>query len=36
MVNVATKQYCSICLEMEFIGEEFCMKIVGVVAAAEE
>ena len=36
LVNVATKEYCSICLETAFISEEFGMKIVMVVAAAGE
>ena len=36
LVNVATKEYCSICLETAFISEEFSMKILMVVAAAEE
>ena len=36
LVNVATKEYCSICLEMTFISEEFGMKILMVAAAAEE
>ena len=36
-VNVATtNEYCSICLETAFIAEEFGMKILMVVAAAEE
>ena len=36
LVNVATKEYCSICLETAFISEEFGTKILMVVAAAEE
>ena len=36
LVNVATKQYCSICLETAFISKEFGMKILMVVAAAED
>ena len=36
LVNVATKKNCSICLETAFISEEFGMKILMVVAAAEE
>ena len=36
LVNVATKEYCSICLEMAFTSEKFGMKILMVVAAAEE
>ena len=35
-VHVATKEYCSICLETAFISEEFGLKILMVVAAAEE
>ena len=35
LVNVATKEYCSICLETAFISEECGMKIL-VVAAAED
>ena len=31
-----TKEYCSICLETAFISKEFGMKILMVVAAAEE
>ena len=33
---VATKEYCSICLEKAFISKEFGMKILIVVAAAED
>ena len=33
MANVATKEYCSICLETAFISE---VKILVVVAAAEK
>ena len=36
LVNVATKEYCSICLETAFISEEFVMKILMDFAAAEE
>ena len=36
LVNVATKEYCSICLETAFISDEFGMKILMVVAAGEE
>ena len=36
LVNVATKEYYSICLETAFISEEFGMKILMVVTAAEE
>ena len=36
LVNVATKEYCSICLETAFISEKFGMKIVMVAATAEE
>ena len=36
LVNVETKEYCSICLETAFISEEFGMNILMVVAAAEE
>ena len=36
LVNVATKEYCSTCLETAFISEEFGMKILMLVAAAEE
>ena len=36
LVNIATKEYCSICLETAFISEEFGIKFLMVVAAAEE
>ena len=36
LVNVATKEYCSIYLEMGFKSEEFCLKILVLVAAAVE
>ena len=36
LVNVATKEFCSICFETAFISEEFARKILMVVAAAEE
>ena len=36
LVNVATKEYCSICLETVFISKEFGMKLLMVVAAAED
>ena len=36
LVNVANKEYCSICLETAFISEELCMKILLMVVAAEE
>ena len=36
LVNVATKEYCSICMETAFISEEFGTKILMVVSAAEE
>ena len=36
MVNVATKEYCSICLETQYISEEICIKVLVVVAVAEE
>ena len=36
LINVATKEYCSACLETAFLSEEFGMKILMVVAAAEE
>ena len=36
LVNVATKEYCSIYLETAFISEESGTKILMVVAAAEE
>ena len=36
LVNVATKEYCSTCLETAFISEEFCLKILVVVDAFEE
>ena len=36
LVNAETKEYCSIYLETEFISEEFGVKILVVVAAAEE
>ena len=36
LVNVATQEYCCICLETGLISEEFCVKILVVVAAAEE
>ena len=36
LVIVATKEYCSICLETAIISEEFGMKILMVVAAVEE
>ena len=36
LVNVATKEYCSIYLETAFISKEFGMKILMVVAAAED
>ena len=36
LVNVATKEYCSIGLETAFTSEEFGMKILMVFVAAEE
>ena len=36
LVNIATKEYCSVCLETAFISEEFGMKILMVFAAAED
>ena len=36
LVNVATKEYCSICLKTALISEEYCEKIFVVDAAAEE
>ena len=36
LVNVANKEYCSICLETVFISEECCINILVVVVAAEE
>ena len=36
LINVATKEYCSICLETGFISEEFCLKILVLDAAAEQ
>ena len=35
LVNVATKEYCSMCLETAFISEEFGRKFLMMVAAAE-
>ena len=32
LVNIGTKEYCSICLETAFISEEFGMKILMVAA----
>ena len=32
----ATKEYCSICLETAYISDEICVKMLVVVAAAEE
>ena len=34
-MNVERKEHCSICLETAFTAEEFCMKSLAVVAAAE-
>ena len=34
--NVATKEYCPVCLETVYISEELCVKILVVVAPAEE
>ena len=36
LVLVATKEYCSMCLEMGLISEEICMEILVVLLAAEE
>ena len=36
LVNIATKEYCSICLETAFISEEFDIIFLMVVVAAEE
>ena len=36
LLNVATKEYCSIYLEMGFISEEFCVKILVAIVAAEK
>ena len=36
LVNVTIKEYCSICLETAFLSEEFGMKILMMVTAAEE
>ena len=36
VLPVATKVYCPMCLETAFISEELCMKLLVIVAAAEE
>ena len=36
LVNVAAQEYSSVCLETGFLFEEFCVKMLVVVAAAEE
>ena len=36
LVNIATEEYCYICLGTGFISEEFCVKSLVVVAAADK